>query len=861
MLRIKNNKMDNEITKKGLSAHQAEKLLEQYGPNEIKEVRKFTFLSSFVAQFNNFLTILLILAAAVSFVLGERIDSLFISLIIILNALFGLYQEAKAENALETLKQLTISIVRVIRDGYQQEIDSRILVPGDIVYLEEGNKIPADGEVLDSMHLEVNEASLTGESLPVEKNAGEGGNCSLFMGTIIAKGRGYLKVLATGGTTRFGKIAKTLFGIEKVKTPLQKKLEVFTKQIGIIGILASATVFILSFIKDKSILESFIFAVSLAVAAVPEGLPAVMTITLAIGVEKMAKKKAIIRKLNSIEALGSATLVATDKTGTLTTNKMRVKKIWVDEKVYDSHNPPSVSNHPFARLISNASLCSTASIVFKVDHGDFDVVGDPTEGAVLLLSEKAGLVPDLVRQEWKTIDELSFNPVTKRMTVVVEKEREHFVFTKGAPESILSICSKIMVGREELLLTTAKKVNIEKEFQQFAKKGLRMIAFSYKKKDKVSLEKDQVFLGFVGIADPVRAEVKEAVIKAKEAGIKVIMITGDNELTAEAVGIEAGIIMEGEEILTGKQLDEFSDEELLPLLPKVKIFARTTPDHKYKLVKLYQKLGETVVVTGDGVNDALALKQADVGVAMGITGTDVANETADMIITDDNFASIINAVEYGRNIFNQIKNAIKYLLACNLGEVIYVITAIIFHLPIITPLQILYINIATDGIPAISLAFAPNNKRVMLEKPRRIMSILEKRDYNYIFFVGLLTAVLAFAAIIPFRSFADRAISVTMLFTVITIIQPFILLDIWVSHKPILKNLALVKNPIFLIAFFLPFVFHPLLLYHPFFNKVFDTVPLSLLEVTFSVLISFMIIVVLEIAKIRTGIMFRNQEK
>lgn len=843
--------MNTEILKKGLSAHEAEKLREKYGLNELNVVRKFTLLSSFFAQFNNFLTILLILAATVSFFLGERIDSFFISLIIILNALFGLYQEAKAEKALETLKQLTISMVRVIRDGKQGEIDSRFLVPGDIVYLEEGNKIPADGEVVESMHLEVNEASLTGESLPVEKKEGDAEKDSLFMGTIVAKGRGYVKVSATGASTRFGQIAKTLSGIEKVKTPLQKKIEVFTKQIGIIGILASVSVFILSFVKDKSLLESFIFAISLAVAAVPEGLPAVMTITLAIGVEKMAKKKAIIRKLNSIEALGSITLVATDKTGTLTTNKMQVKKIWVDEKVYDSHNPPTLSNHPFARLILNGSLCSTASIVLKVDHGEFDIVGDPTEGAVLLLSQKTGLAPDIVRSEWKTIDELSFNPVTKRMTVVVKKEREHFVFTKGAPESILSICSKIMVGCEELPLTASKKANIEKEFREFAKKGLRMIAFSFKKQDEAPLEKDQVFLGFVGIADPVRAEVKEAVIRAKQAGIKVIMITGDNELTAEAVGIETGIITEGEDILTGKQLDEFSDEDLLPLLPKVKIFARTTPSHKYRLVKLYQKQKEVVAVTGDGVNDALALKQADVGVAMGITGTDVAKETADMIITDDNFASLINAVEYGRNIFNQIKNAIKYLLACNLGEVIYVITAVVFHLPIITPLQILYINIATDGIPALSLAFAPNDKRVMSEAPRRLMSILEKRDYYYIFFVGLLTAILAFIAIIPFMSLTGRPLSVTVLFTVIIIVQQFILLDIWVSHKPIMKNLVLLKNPIFIIAFLLPFILHPLLLYNPFFNKVFDTVPLTLPEVIYSVFISFMIIVVLEITKIK----------
>jgi Ca2+-transporting ATPase len=842
--------MENEILKNGLTGKQAEKLLKIYGLNEIKETRKFTHLASFLSQFNNFLTILLILAAIVSFVLGERVDSFFISLIIILNALFGLYQEAKAEKALERLRDLTITLVRVVRDGKQQEIDSRFLVPGDVVYLEEGNKIPADGKALESIHLEVNEASLTGESLPVEKKGQDSEKSSLFMGTIVAKGRGYMEIKATGAATRFGQIAKTLSGIEKVKTPLQKKLELFTKQIGAIGIAASAAVFYLSFIKDKNLFESLIFAISLAVAAVPEGLPAVMTITLAIGVEKMAKKKAIIRKLNSIEALGSLTLVATDKTGTLTTNKMRVKKIWVDEKIYDIHRLPSLSNHPFAKMVLNAAVCSTASIVFKVDDGDFDVVGDPTEGAALLLVQKAGLLPDMVRNEWQMIDERSFNPVTKRMTVMVKKEKKYFIFTKGAPESILSICNKIMIGAEELSLTMVKKAAIEKELQQFAKKGLRLIAFSYKKRDKTDLEKNQVFLGFIGIADPVRVEVKEAITKAKQAGIKVVMITGDNELTAEAVGIETGIISQGEEIMTGKQLDSYSDEELLPRLSKVKIFARTTPDHKYRLVKLYQKQKEVVSVTGDGVNDALALKQAEVGVAMGITGTDVAKETADMIVTDDNFASLINAVEHGRNIFSQIKNAIKYLLACNLGEVIYVVFAVVLNLPVITPLQILYINIATDGIPAISLAFTSNDKRIMLEKPKRIMSILGRHDYYYIFFVGLLTAVLALSALVPFMP-TGKPILVTIVFTTIIFIQQLILLDIWIFHRPLLENIALIKNPIFLVAFFLPFFLHPFLLYHSFFNKVFDTVPLSLSELVFSILISLIILVVLELTKIR----------
>ena len=838
------------IINKGLSSKRAEELFASFGQNEIKETRRFTLLSSFVSQFGNFLTILLILAGSVSFLLGEKIDSLFIFLIVILNALFGLYQEAKAEKSLETLKKLTISMVRVVRDGKEQEIDSRLLVPGDVIFIEEGNNVPADAKIIESMRLEVNEAALTGESLPVEKEAGENKNQNIYMGTIVAKGRGYAEVVATGSATKFGQIAKTLSAIKRVRTPLQKKLDVFTKQIGIIGILASVSVFILSFVRDKTLLESFIFAVSLAVAAVPEGLPAVMTITLAIGVEKMAKKKAIIRKLNSIEALGSVTLVATDKTGTLTTNKMRIKKIWTEGK------------EAYSKMLLNGILCSTALINNKSDREDFDIIGDSTEGAVLILAQKEGLIPGVIRKEWKILDELSFNPVTKRMTVAVEKDKEQLIFTKGAPESILAICNRVMKGNKEFPLTPGKKADIEKEFQKFASTGFRMIAFSYKKSDKLLIchsresgnlsefEKNQVFLGFVGIADPVREEIADAVKRAKEAGIKIVMITGDNELTAQAVGIETGIIQNGEKILTGKQLDGYSDQDLIKILSEVRIFARTTPDHKYRLVKLFQDLKETVAVTGDGVNDALALKQANVGVAMGITGTDVAKETADMILTDDNFASLINAVEYGRNIFNQIKSAIVYLLACNLGEVIYVIISLVLHLPLITPLQILYINIVTDGLPAIALAFSPKDPDIMREKPRRTLNILENKDFHYIFSVGILTALLGALAVLPFIKSWNHATIITILFTVLIVVQQFILLDIWVGHKPILKNLYLVKKPIFLTAFFLPFIPQAVLLYNPFFNKVFDTTPLTFYQLAFAGGISLLMIIVLEFVKI-----------
>ncbi|MDO9027493.1 MAG: cation-translocating P-type ATPase, partial [Candidatus Roizmanbacteria bacterium] len=711
----------------------------------------------------------------------------------------------------------------------------------------------ADCQIVESRNLEINEASLTGESLPVVKNIRDPNSNQLFMGTVVAKGRGYAQVLKTGNQTKFGQIAKTLTTIKETKTPLQKKLDVFTKQIGIIGITASLLVFILSFIQDKSLIESFIFAVSLAVAAVPEGLPAVMTITLAIGVERMAKKKAIVRKLNAIEALGSVTLIATDKTGTLTANQMRVKKIFVENNVYGITHPPLLTNHPFSKIVLNGILCSTAALVTKIDHGDFDIIGDATEGALLLMAHKVGMIPETIREKWKIIDELPFNPVTKRMTMVATDGKETFILTKGAPESILSISSQILIGNKLTPLSPHYINRIESEFERFARQGLRMIAFSYKENSNSDLfEKDQIFLGFVGIADPVREEVLEAVRKTQEAGIKVIMITGDSPLTAEAIGIEAGIIKEGEDIITGKQLDDYSDEELMPILAKVKIFARTSPAHKYRLVKLLQKQGEIVAVTGDGVNDALALKQADVGVAMGITGTDVAKETAHMIITDDNFATLVGAVEEGRNIFNHIKNAIKYLLACNIGEVIYILAAVIFQLPIVTALQLLYINLVTDGIPAIALAFSPNDSNIMREKPRKVMTILGKPDFKYIFLAGSITALLAFLSIFPFMFLnTSESIKITIVFTTIVIIQPFILVDIWLGHKSILSHFSLLKKPIFLLAFFFPFILHPFIIYNPFFQNAFSVTSLSFWYIISTLFISLLIFIPLELFKKR----------
>lgn len=799
---------------KGLTTTQVSQLLTQYGLNVITEQKKKSIFVKFFEQFNNFLTILLIGASVFSFLLGETLDGGLIIGIVILNGFFGLYQEAKAEESLKALKQMTVTKVRVIRNGDQIEIDSKYLVPGDIVFLEEGVKIPADAKVIETMNLEVNESALTGESLAVLKAIKD----DVFSGTIVARGRGLIEVKKTGDRTKFGQIAGNLMSIEDGSTPLQKKLANLTRFIGIGGIVLSIIVFLVSLFEGTGYFPAFLLAVSLAVAVVPEGLPAVMTITLAIGMKKMAGKKAIVRKLSAIEALGSITLIATDKTGTLTMNKMQVKEIFVNnEKAKEL-------------LILNGVLCSTASLVYIHDHGAWDVLGDPTEGSLLFLAQKQGLNIEEIRKNWKLIDEKPFDSVTKMMTVVVQfvgagfsrptkgaKTAPVHVFSKGAPESILNVCN----------ITDLERKKIKKQVDRWAEQGLRVLAFAKLeiKNLKLEIPKNMVFLGMVAIHDAPRPEVKEAIIKAKKAGIKVVMITGDNEKTAEAIGVSSGLMKDGDEILTGQQLEEYNDEELLKILPRVKIFARTNPFQKHRIVSLYQKLGEIVAVTGDGVNDAIALKQADVGVAMGLVGTDVARETADMVITDDNFATIVTAVEEGRNIINSIKNAIKYLLSCNVAEATALIIGLILGLPtFFYPIQLLYINLVTDGLPALVLSFSPRDPNAMSISPEKEMVLLKTKDQSYIGAVGIIGAILVIAS---YFIFSGQKLGGTAAFSILTMIQSFVFIDLWLSHRHIHESIKHLFSPIFFLAFILPLALQFIILSHPFSSGIFKVMPVS----------------------------------
>lgn len=828
---------------KGLTSHQSAQLLTQYGLNTIAGQQKKNIFIKFFEQFNNFLTILLIIASFLSFLIGEPIDGGLIVAIVILNGLFGLYQEAKAEESLEAIRKMTISKVRVFRDGVEQEIDSRYLVPGDLVFIEEGVKVPADGKIIESRSLELNESALTGESLSIIKNINE----EVFMGTIVAKGRGHIQVIKTGMKTKFGSIASELSSIQDTKTPLQKKLESLTKTIGIVGIVSAIIVFFLSLIDGSTYFPSFLLAISLAVAVVPEGLPAVMTITLAIGVKEMAKKKSIIRKLSAIEALGSVTLIATDKTGTLTTNKMQAKEIFVDNlqiphskfQTSFQFSTTNLQNNSLKLLILNGILCSTASLVYIHDHNSWDVLGDPTEGALLYLGQKVGLNVDNVRKEWELIEEFPFDSVTKRMSVIVKNleskiQNSELIFSKGAPESILSLCNKQLISGEIKNLDIKEKEEVQKKVEEWGKKGLRVLAFAYAKSQipnsklqtnsKLSNSKIEnlTFLGLVAIHDAPRPETVEAVKKAQSAGIKVIMITGDNEKTAEAIAVHTGIMKIGDEILTGAQIDSFSDQQLLKVLPRVKVFARTTPFHKHKIVRLLQELGEIVAVTGDGVNDAIALKRADVGVAMGLVGTDVARETADMVITDDNFASIVTAVEEGRNIIKNLKNSITYLLSCNVTEAVCLIVGLLLGFPhIFYPLQFLYINLVTDGLPALSLAFSPRNSKLMNQPPEKQLSLISSFGKKYIFLVSIISSIIVLGSFYFYSSVMNLSIGKTAAFSVLTLLQSFIYLDLWLGHQSIHIHYKRLFSPLFLFAFSFPFLLQFILVYFEKTAKIF----------------------------------------
>jgi Ca2+-transporting ATPase len=763
----------------GLSHVEAQRRLTKFGLNELAEKKKISPWIIFLEQFKNFLIIILLIAVALSAIMGEVADAIVIFAIVLFAAGLSFIQEYRAERAMEALKRMAAPTASVLRDRMEMEISATELVPGDIILLRTGDKIPADARLIDAVNLKTDEASLTGESIPLEKTgkalAVEASIADrtnmVFTGTAVVYGRGLAVVTATGMTTEFGKIATMLQEVEKERTPLQVNLDQLGKWIAI-GALALCFVLAgIGVLRGHGILEMLIWGVSLAVAAVPEALPAVVTISLALGVQRMVQRHALIRKLPAVETLGSTTYICSDKTGTLTEDKMTIRRIFADGNLIDvtgvGYEPKGEfhvggkvlnpqGNAALQKLLHIGILCNDTTL--SSVNGIWSIKGDPTEGALVVTAAKAGLWQEELQIQFPRISEIPFSSETKRMTTTHKMNEDKIAYSKGAPEVILSSCSRILRNGEETTLTAEDIKKVMAVAQEMAENALRVLGLAYKRLDDTSsptdeIEKDMVFVGLVGMIDPPREEVKEAVKTCDRAGIKSVMITGDHKLTAVAIARELGILKKGI-ASTGTEIDNLSDEKFEALVEKIEVYARVSPAHKLRVVEALTKNGHVVAMTGDGVNDAPALKKADIGVAMGITGTDVTKEAADMVLTDDNFASIVAAVEEGRGIFNNIKKYLIYLLSCNLGEILLMAVVILFGplfglpagtIPLIA-IQLLYVNLATDGLPAIALSVDPPDIDIMRQKPRpRKQTIFTMPVLRYLAGAGIWTALVTLA--------------------------------------------------------------------------------------------------------------------
>lgn len=711
----------------GLTENQVQEIRRQYGENKLREKKKKTNLQRFLDQFKDVMILILIAAAIISFSIAcvegepkEFFEPALILLIVILNAIMGVMQESKAEKALDALKNLSAPHARVIRDGEEKVIDAALLVPGDIIRLEAGDFIPADARLLRSVSLKSEESALTGESVPSEKDAtiivdekaplGDRSNM-VFSGCSITYGTATAVVTATGMNTEMGKIANLLDNEEEGQTPLQKKLAQLGKYLGILALAACAIIFVVGIANGIPALEIFMTAVSLAVSAIPEGLPAIVTIVLSIGVQRMVKKNAIIRRLPAVETLGSASIICSDKTGTLTQNRMTLVKAYFDG-ADGTEDITTQNSQEVRKLLTLGTLCSDGSVVF---HGKEEQhIGDPTETAIVLAAHKNGMPKDELNRKYPRLAEIPFDSDRKLMTTVNRMDGKNIVIVKGAFDVMASRCIK---GN----LTKAAQVN-----QEMSQNALRVLAVAYKEMDAVpqeptsdELENGLTFLGLVGMIDPPRPEAKAAVATCRKAGIKPVMITGDHVVTASAIAKELGILEKGDMAITGAELDAMTDSELDGQVERISVYARVSPENKIRIVKAWQRKGQVVSMTGDGVNDAPALKAADIGCAMGITGTDVAKGAADMTLTDDNFATIVDAVREGRGIYANIKKVVGFLLGTNIGEVITVFVAmLLWHKSPLLSMQLLMINLVTDSLPAIALGMEPVESDIMDSKPK-----------------------------------------------------------------------------------------------------------------------------------------------
>lgn len=847
----------------GLSTQEALKRQKHYGPNELKAPKKKSLLMRFLGQFCDFMILILIFAALISFFVSymngeaDYIDPVIIFAIILMNAVIGVVQEAKAEHSLEALKKLSAPTASVLRDGLHKSIPAKELVPGDIILLETGYFVPADARLIRSVNLKTDEASLTGESTPVKKNAekilpdktplAEQSNL-VPSSAIVTYGHGTAVVTATGMHTQVGQIARLIMEEPPLATPLQKRLAKTGQILGILALIICAVIFLLGTLQGRGVFDMFMTSVSLAVAAIPEGLPAVVTIMLSLGVQRMAKRNSVIRKLPAVETLGSATVICSDKTGTLTQNKMTVTTL------YSARGAESLSSAFGNRLLSLAARCTNTHEEQNPKTKEIIITGEPTETAITAAAQKQGINKAKLDVTYRRIEELPFDSTRKLMTTVHKHGSSYEVITKGAFDMLLPKCTSVLSGEKEVPLTADYRKQLSDYHMSMTGNALRVLGVAFKKTASLSgsYEKDLTFVGLLGMIDPPRPEAKEAVATCRLAGIRPVMITGDHIATASSIGQSLGILSAREKAVTGQELDAMSEEELLESIREYSVFARVSPEHKVRIVKAFQKNGNVVAMTGDGVNDAPALKAADIGCAMGISGTDVAKNAADMILTDDNFSTIIEAVREGRGIYDNICKAVHFLLSSNIGEILTIFTSILMDLP--TPLlavQLLWINLVTDSLPAISLGTEKPEKDIMLRPPiSPDKGIFADGLVFKIIFEGLFIGAISLTAFIygyKISPFNSLSLGRTMCFCVLALAQLFHSFNMRSSRS--LLDIKIFDNIRLTLSFFFCTFLQVTIVMHPTLSAVFKVQKLTAKQWYLVFLLSFLPIVAVELQK------------
>ncbi|WP_041270234.1 calcium-translocating P-type ATPase, SERCA-type [Parageobacillus thermoglucosidasius] len=859
----------NEVAKetntnltRGLTTEEAKKRLKRFGYNELKEAKKQSALLLFLNQFNDFMVLVLLAATVISGLLGEYVDAIAIIVIVIMNGCLGFFQERRAEKSLEALKKLSAPQATVLRDGEWVKIPARELVVGDIVKFSSGDRIGADVRLIDAKGLEIEESALTGESVPTAKSAvplmnenaaiGDLHNMS-FMGTLVTRGSGVGIVIATGMKTAMGQIANLLQEAETVTTPLQRRLEQLGKILIVVALLLTVLVVAVGVIQGHGLYEMFLAGVSLAVAAIPEGLPAIVTIALALGVQRMIKKNAIVRKLPAVETLGCASVICSDKTGTMTENMMTVTHIWANGKTwtvsgagletsgqfYENGRPIDAKKETvLQQLLMFGALCNSSQL--KEKGGRRYIDGDPTEGALLVAAMKAGWTKDRIESEFIVEQEFPFDSERKMMTVIVkDKAGRRFIVTKGAPDVLLQVCGQIYWNGREQTMTMAWRKTVQDVIHKMANQALRTIAIAYRPlqaqkriTSEKEAEKDLVFIGIQAMIDPPRPEVKKAVQQCKEAGIKTVMITGDHVLTAKAIAKQLGVLPPDGKVMDGPTLSRLSVDELEGAVDDIYVFARVSPEHKLKIVKALQRRGHIVAMTGDGVNDAPAIKAADIGVAMGRSGTDVAKEAAALVLLDDNFATIQAAIQEGRNIYENIRKFIRYLLASNVGEIFVMLLAMLLALPLpLVPIQILWVNLVTDGLPAMALGLDRAEENVMKRPPRHPKEGVFARGLGWkIISRGFIIGLVTLAAFITAYERSGHALvyAQTVAFATLVMAQLIHVFDCRCERSILDRNPF--ENIYLVAAVMISILLLLVVIYYPPLQGIFHTVPIALFD-------------------------------